>query len=279
MDLRRLKTIFIFVLIAINIMFFALINNIRNYEKEERRTMTESLTALLSKNMIYISKMVQLPESPDISSFYLEKMFGSNEQLVAKFLGEKYTETKPDTYSSNNGRLYIDGDEFRYYNTNPQTTIDDFSEENIEKICRDEMERIGILSDMYVFGGVNFVDDGIRAIFTMQHHKDVFFDAYVSFDVSEKGIVGVLGRNLVSGLTAADNGAEFFSIISILPDLADNPRLEKNVAHTVVSIKPGYYIGKTSESYRNILAIPVWQIATDSGQILYYDARNGQSID
>ena len=54
--------------------------------------------------------------------------------------------------------------------------------------------------------------------------------------------------------------------------------LEKGVVHTIVSVIPGYYIGKTAESYRNILAITVWQIATDSGKILYYDARNGQLI-
>ena len=62
-------------------------------------------------------------------------------------------------------------------------------------------------------------------------------------------------------------------------DIVKNPLLDKNKQHTIVSIKHGYYIGQGSENYRNILAIPVWQIATDSGLILYYDARNGNYID
>ena len=279
MDLRRLKTIFIFVLVAINIMFFALINNALNYEKEERRTMTESLTTLLAKNMIYFPQRLELPDSPDISGFYIEKMFGSNEELISRFLGSDYIETEPYVYTATAGILHIEGDEFRFQNTKPQISVSDFSEENIQKVCAAEMKRLGIPSEPYIFGGVNFVGEGIRAIFTMQHRDNVFFDAYVSFDISEKGVTAVSGRNLVSELTETNSNEKFYSIISVLPDLARNQRLEKNVAHTVVSIKSGYYIGSTAESYRNILAIPVWQIATDSGQILYYDARNGRFID
>ena len=279
MDLRRLKTIFIFVLVAINIMFFALINNALNYEKEERRTMAESLTTLLAKNMMYLPQKLELPDSPEISGFYIEKMFGSNEELISRFLGSSYTESEPYMYTAAAGVLHIEGDEFRFQNAKPQNPVSDFSEDNIEKVCNAEMKRLGIPSEPYIFGGVNFVDEGIRAIFTMQHRDNVFFDAYVSFDISEKGVTAVSGRNLVSELTETNSNEKFYSIISVLPDLARNQRLEKNVAHTVVSIKSGYYIGSTAESYRNILAIPVWQIATDSGQILYYDARNGQFID
>ncbi|MDO4744214.1 MAG: hypothetical protein Q4A86_02395 [Clostridia bacterium] len=279
MDLRRLKTIFIFVLIALNIMFGAVLYNAYNYEKEERQIMVESLTTLLAKDMIYLPQRLELPHSPEIYSFYLEKMFGHNDDLVTRFLGEIWEPEQNGGYVSEKGSLLLDGDEFKFFNKNPEGSVTDFSEENIESLCRDEMQRLGILSNLYVFSGVNFVDDGIKAIFTARHEDSVFFDAYISFDVSEKGIVTISGRNMVSDLTVSSNGTDFFSITSILPDLSRNAALEKGVAHTIVSITPGYYIGKTAESYRNILAIPVWQIATDSGKIIYYDARNGMSID
>ena len=105
-----------------------------------------------------------------------------------------------------------------------------------------------------------------------------FFDAYISFDVSMDGILGVSGKNIVSKIKASDSNTPYYSVISILADLVKSQELEKNAAHTIVSIRPGYYIGKSEESYRNILAIPVWQIATDRGHILHYDARNGQKI-
>ena len=279
MDLRRLKTVFIVVLVAINIMLCAVIYNATNFEKEERLTMTESLTKLLAKDMIYLPGRLEFPESPGIYNFYVEKMFGNNADLIEKFLGKNSQLISESEYKSGKGRLLLEGDEFKFFNSSPAGEIIDFSEENVERLCRKEMERLGILSELYAFSGINFVDDGIRGIFTAQNEKTTFFDAYISFDITDKGISAVSGRNLISALEVSHSGADFLNIISILPDLSENSALEKGVAHTVVSITPGYYIGRTAESYKNILAIPVWQIATDSGKILYYDARNGNSIE
>ncbi len=278
MDLRRLKTIFIFILIALNLMFCAVLYSAQNYEKEERLAMTSSLTKLLAKNMIYLPERLELPKSPEIHNFYLEKMFGDNDDLTEKFLGADREQTADNQYRSEKGRLVLDGDEFKFYVKNPTGNIVDLSQDTIEKLCRDEMRRLGIFSELYVFNGVNFVDEGVRAIFTAQQEEVFFFDAYISFDVSEKGITSISGRNMISNLVANESDETFFSITSILPDLTECPVLKKGVAHTIVSINSGYYIGKTEESYRNILAIPVWQIATDSGEILYFDARNGKFI-
>ncbi len=279
MDLRRLKTIFIFVLVALNIMFCAVLNSARNYEKKERQIMTDSLRSLLAQNMLYLPEKLEIPESPEIRRFYLEKMFGNNNDLVQGFLGSGWQETnEKGTYTSKNGRLRLEGNEFKFFKAETNSEISDFSEENIERLCRDEMERLGILSDLYVFSGINLVDDGIKAIFTANHETAVFFDAYISFDIGRNGISLISGKNMVSNLVIADSDAKFFSVTSILPDLSMNPELKKGVAYTIVSITPGYYIGNTAENYKNILAIPVWQIATDAGTILYYDARNGQSI-
>ncbi len=278
MDLRRLKTIFIFVLIVLNVMFCAVLYNAHNYEKQERTAMTESLTKLLAKNMIYLPDKIELPESPERYSFYMEKMFGNDADLATRFLGKDWKRGHNGEYISDEGRLLLDGDEFKCYIKTSSAKIADFSEEQIEQVCRDEMERLGIFSELYVFNGVNFVDEGIRAIFTAQQEDAFFFDAYISFDVSEEGITAVSGRNMISNLDVRQDGEVFFDITGILPDLVENPELKKGIAYTIVSITPGYYIGETEESYRNILAIPVWQIATDSGEILYYDARNGQSV-
>ena len=278
MDLRRLKTIFIFILIALNIMFCAVLYNAQNYEKEERLAMTASLTKLLAKNMIYLPEKTELPKSPEIYNFYLEKMFGNNEELADKLLGKGWSKIDDSQYKSEEGKLVLDGDEFKFYVKNPSGYIADLSQDTVEKLCRDEMQRLGIFSELYEFNGLNFVDEGVRAIFTAGQEEMFFFDGYISFDVSEKGITSISGRNMISNLVASQSDQKFFSITSILPDLIENPTLKKGVAHTIVSITSGYYIGRTEESYRNILAIPVWQIATDSGKILYYDARNGKYI-
>ncbi len=277
MDLRRLKTVFIFVLIGINIMLVATLYSAKNYKSEEKKTMVENLTYLLSKNMIFIPETTEIPDSPDIYSFYLEKMFGSDEEMLVKFLGEDYT-LEGDVYKNGGDLLRITGDEFAFLRETPVGEISDLTPESIEKLCRTEMDNLGILADVYAFGGINYVDERIKAIFTVRQEDMEFFDAYISFDVSADGILGVSGKNIVSKIKASDSGTPYYSVISILADLVKSQELEKNAAHTIVSIRPGYYIGKSEESYRNILAIPVWQIATDRGHILHYDARNGQKI-
>lgn len=278
MDLRRLKTILIFVLIGINIMLVVVLNNAKNYEREEKRIMTENLSGVLAKNMIYFSKGLEIPESPDIYNFYIEKMFGGKREMIVKFLGEDYEQESDGVYKSSMGRLHVDGDEFKYYNNNPSGSVTDFSQDNIEKLCRKEMEQLGIMPQVYQFNGLNFVEDGTRAIFTVRHDDAEFFDAYISFDLSEKGIFSVAGKNIISDFAVSGGTMPYFSVASVLTDIVKSEKLKKNIAHTIVSIRPGYYIGKGVESYRNILAIPVWQIATDSGVILHYDARNGQEV-
>ena len=277
MDLRRLKTVFIFVLIGINIMLIFVLYSARNYKGEEKKVMTENLTYLLSKNMIYLPETTEIPDSPDICNFYLEKMFGSDQEMLVKFLGEDYL-AEGTLYKNGGNSLRITGDEFSFSREKAEGKISELTPENIEKLCRREMESLGIMADVYAFGGINYVDEVIKAIFTVRQDEMEFFDAYISFDVSKDGILGISGKNIISGIKASDSNTPYYSVISILADLVKSQELEKNVAHTIVSIRPGYYIGKTEESYRNILAIPVWQIATDRGHILHYDARNGQKI-
>ncbi len=279
MDLRRMKTVFIFVLLGINIMLSFVLYSATNYERQEKQTMVENLSGLLAKNMIYIPKTVEVPDSPDTHNFYLEKMFGSDRDMIEKFLGKDYEAEGEEGFKSVLGRLSVEGDEFKFYKANPKDSVTDFSQDKIEKLCRKEMENLGMLSEVYEFNGFNYVDDGIRAIFTVKRNDAEFFDAYISFDVSEKRVFAISGKNIISDLSVSGGSAPYYSVVSILADLVKNDKLDPKLSHTIVSIKPGYYIGKSAESYRNILAIPVWQIATDGGIILHYDARNGQEIE
>ncbi|MBE7022890.1 MAG: hypothetical protein IJ285_04275 [Clostridia bacterium] len=278
MDLRRIKTIFIFILIAINIMLAFVLVSEKNSRSEEKKIITQNLSGLLEKNMIYLPEALEIPDSPDISSFYLEKMFGSDADMAEKFLGSNYTTDGSGRFESETGVLSVDGNEFKFFRKNPSGSVSEFSEEAIEKLCRDEMSGFGMIPEVYEFSGFNFVEDGTRAIFTVKHDDAEFFDAYIFFDVSEKGVFALSGKNIISEMNVAESNTPYFSVVSVLTDLVKNVRLDKNISHTIVSIKPGYYIGRSEESYRNILAIPVWQIATDKGLILHYDARSGQEI-
>ncbi len=278
MDLRRLKTIFIIVLVCVNVALLSAIHSTGSHESRVNAEMLADAQRLLQKHMIFIAPKLEIPSAPEVKSFYLEKMSVGNREMVTRFLGESYTETAEGEYKNGGRTLTVSGEDFRYTDSSPKAPSD-FTSGEIEELCRGEMERLGVLSKLYSFSGVNYVaDDRTRAIFTAQHDDAVFFDAYISFDVTKDGIVSASGKNLISDLTVSGSSVPYFNIMSILPDLAENPVLDANKKYTVVSIKPGYYIGRGAESYRNILAIPVWQIVTDMGDILYYDARNGSYI-
>ncbi len=279
MDLRRLKTIFIVVLVIINILLMIYIQNVISQDKTMKQEMLDNVSALLARDMIYLAPKLNTTETPEADNCYIEKMSGGNQELVRRFLGGSYTESREGVYENGKKKLYVSGDEFRYENNSPEKPAKDFSESAIENLCLDEMERLGVSSELYKFSGLNYADDRVKAIFTAQHNEAAFFDAYISFDVTKEGIVSFSGKNLISDLAVSGSSVPYYDINSILPDLAANPQLKKNKKHTIISVKHGYYIGQDAEQYRNILAIPVWQIATDSGDILYYDARNGEYID
>ena len=278
MDLRRMKTVLICLLVAINIMLAGVLYSAKMYEKEQKRIMIQNVAAILGRNRIFLPETLEIPDSPDISNYYIEKMFGSDREMIVKFLGEEYTQQGEGIYQSGNGTLNIYGDGFMFRKSAPQGSVTDFSQENVEKLCREEMKTWGMLHDAYAFNGFNFVENGTRAVFTVKKDKAEFFDSYVSFDISDKGVYAVSGRNMISGMTVSGGTSPYYSVFSILADLARTDKIDKNVVQSIISIKPGYYIGKTAENYRNILAIPVWQIVTDRGLILHYDARNGMEI-
>ena len=136
-----------------------------------------------------------------------------------------------------------------------------------------------MMEEVYAFSGFNRIPNGKKAIFTVKYNDSEFFDAYVSFDVTQSGIAAIGGKNIISDLEVVESSNVYPDVEGVLVGLIKSKRLNKNVPHTIISVKHGYYIGRGAESYRNILAIPVWQVALDTGEILHFDARNGQEIE
>ncbi len=279
MDLRRLKTILIFVLVAINLMLLVIIQNIVKSDREIKNEMRNNISALLAEDLIYLSPELEIPDVPETYNCYIEKMSANNRDLVFRFLDGEFTEEGEGIYRNGGKMLKVSNNEFKYENKNPEKAAKNFSQSAIENLCREEMESLGVLSGIYKFSGINYAKDNLKAIFTAQNGDSAFFDAYISFDVTEKGIIAISGKNLIADLSVSGTSSFYTDVMSLLPDLTKTPLLEEKKLYNIVSIKNGYYIGDNTESYRNILAIPVWQIATDSGNILYYDARNGRRVE
>lgn len=279
MDLSRLKTVFIAILLIANIFMGYMIYNAEMHEREERLAMTADVSQILAKERIFLPNDFELPETPDANNYYLEKMFGSSDEMLLVFLGEGYVESGDRMFESDLGTLFVNGDEFVYRKKNIGASVGEYSNEEIESMCREEMKRRGIMEEAYSFGGINQIPDGKKAIFTVKHNDAEFFDAYMSFDVTKNGVTAIGGKNIISALEVAESSEVYPNVEGVLVGLIKSKNLAENVVHRIISVKHGYYIGRTEESYRNILAIPVWQIALESGQILHFDARNGRELE
>lgn len=279
MDLRRLKSVFIIILLAANIFMWTILRDAELFEKSERVAMNDNISEILKKEMIIVPNDLVLPEMQEAKNFYLEKMFGSTEEMLVKFLGNEYTESGDRMYKSEKGTLFINGDEFIYRKANGENDREAVDAENNEILCREEMKRLGIRAEAYAFSGTNKIPNGEKAIFTVKHNDAVFFDAYVSFDIIDGKIFAIGGKNIISGLEVAESSNAYPEVEGVLVGLTKSEKLSQGIPHTIISVEQGYYIGKGGESYQNILAIPVWQIAVDTGQILYFDARNGRELE
>jgi len=279
MDLRKLKTVFILILIIANVFMSWMIHDAQDYEEKEKNAMVNNVSDILAKEMIFLPDSLVLPETPKADNYFLEKMFGSTEEMIVKFLGTEYEKLDGGSYASDMGTLFVNGNEFIYRKSAVGTSVQELSDQQIEGMCRAEMKRLGMMDDAYSFSGFNQIPEGRKAIFTVKHNNSEFFDAYVSFDVTSSGIAAIGGKNIISDLEVSETSNVYPDVEGVLVGLIKSEKLMKNVAHNIISIKHGYYIGESEESYRNILAIPVWQIAVESGQILHFDARNGKELD
>ena len=279
MDLRRLKWFFILILLGANIFMWSILKSAELFEQKEKVAMTDNISEILKKEMIILPGELVVPETPKASNYYLEKMFGSNEEMVVKFLGETYSETGERMYESSLGTLFINGDEFIYKKKSDEGSGENEAADSVEMLCRKEMQRLGIKEEVYAYGGMNKIPVGDKVIFTVKHQESVFFDAYVSFDIVDGRIVSMGGKNIISGLEVTESSNVYPDAESVLVGLSRSEKLVQGMPHRIISIRHGYYIGKGGESYKNILAIPVWQIAVDTGQIIHFDARNGRELE
>lgn len=279
MDWHKVKNIIIFVLIILNGALFSVYYRTDAQDKIISSQARDNVVSILEKNNISLDKKI-IPQTPDyFTGCYLERAVKSNSGFVGKLLGQKYTfDEKSGEYRSAGKRLLIKDGNFDFSDETPKNPPEKDDEEGIKEYCLAKMESLGIEGKLYVFGGLNYADGSIKAIFSPKLGKYEIFDSYISFEISKSGIDKISGKNVILAKNAAGISSRVFSIDSVLLDVPSNELIDKAQFTKIISIKLGYYMGSSEEKYSSVLAIPVWQIAAENGTILYYDARNGKNI-
>ena len=71
MDLRRLKTVFIVVLLIINLALGVILYNAVRQDREIASVTKSNVERILQRDMIYFATNLQIPEAPEIYNVYL----------------------------------------------------------------------------------------------------------------------------------------------------------------------------------------------------------------
>ncbi len=278
MDLRRIKTITIAVLLIIFIMLSGFLISLNRRDKAIEKEANKQVVALLDKSNIILDINIIPEKNERVEESYVEKIIPKDPVFIEKLLGKGYTGKEAGFYEKGDKALIIDGASFSYMVGENTESVKINDKTQVENYCREKLKWLGADESLYVFSGVNKAGDTVKALFSGKYEKYEYFDSFITFELTEKGIKSVQAKNLLSSSTASQEKTALFSINSVLLDIAGNPEMDKEKKTSVISIAKGYYIGRES-SYKKTMAVPVWQIALDDGTIMYYDARNGNYIE
>lgn len=278
MDLRRIKTITIAVLLIIFIMLSGFLISLNRRDKAIEKEANSRVVALLDKNNIILDINIIPEKNERVEESYVEKIIPKDPVFIEKLLGKGYTGKEAGLYEKGDKALMIDGASFSYIAGENAESVKINDKTQVENYCREKLKWLGADEKLYAFSGVNMTGNTVKALFSGKYEKYEYFDSFITFELTEKGIKSVQAKNLLSSSTASQEKTALFSINSILLDIAGNPEMDKEKKTSVISIAKGYYIGRES-SYKKTMAVPVWQIALDDGTIMYYDARNGNYIE
>ena len=278
MDLRRIKTITIAVLLIIFIMLSGFLISLNRRDKAIEKEANSQVVALLDKNNIILDINIIPEKNERVEESYVEKIIPKDPVFIEKLLGKGYRGKEAGLYEKGDKALMIDGASFSYIAGENAESVKINDKTQVESYCREKLKWLGADEKLYAFSGVNMTGNTVKALFSGKYEKYEYFDSFITFELTEKGIKSVQAKNLLSSSTASQEKTALFSINSILLDIAGNPEMDKEKKTSVISIAKGYYIGRES-SYKKTMAVPVWQIALDDGTIMYYDARNGNYIE
>lgn len=277
MDVAKVKTILIFVLVALNIALLSFLIGTRSQDSSVNQRSDDQVISLLSEKNVKLDKKLIPQKVSAVPNCLIERMLSGDDKIISKLLGGKYIKEE-ERYINENKQLTLNGDAFRFTDAAPADPPTDTSPAGIEKYCANAMKHMGISAENYTFLGMNSAGENVKALFAPKCAEYSFFDANLDFEISANGLVSVQGKNLISSNTISGGKTEIFSIHSILVDFADNPYLDRTRQTVISGISLGYYIGHDAQQYKSVLAIPVWQIVSENGDIFYYDARNGKFL-
>ncbi len=262
MDWRRFKSIIILVLLLIVLFLGFYLVRIRLSDGKVQSKTQANVISILNKSNIKLSEETFPKRKKTYSACYVTRALEEDKAFFEKLAGE-------------GGSYKVEDEVFEFSRIADEKT--ELSYDGVINICRTFMKDCGIYEDIYKEEKVEINEGSVKASFILTYDECNFFDSYIDFVVTEKGISRITGKNIIKAeenLSSYED--ELLPVESIIISLPNDKKTEKEV--TVENISFGYYLGKSAGVYKSVLALPVWKVEFDDNAPIYYDARNGRVI-
>ncbi len=260
MDWYRIKTVLIFLFLAINLFLAALLGYASISENRVNRQKTEAATEMLAKGGITVSAEVPY-KKVKLGSLTLENPLADPHGFAGRVLGGE-TVQEGDTFRLGNQILSVSERAFTYESGVPGVTPSKKSAKAVKK-C---LENMGF-SMKYAQSRI----EGDAVIFTLRADKVPLFGYSLSVFPTSDGTVARMEGTWVNIKTESKNKAQTRNAAdALLAFLQEGNHAGKEITR----VERGYgVLLEESETFRNADAVPVWRIETADGTVRYYDAR------
>lgn len=263
MEWSKIKTIFIWIFLFVNLFLFSVYFKSMYTGKSLDDDIIKSTVEVLKINNITAKEDV-IPKNYDNARVCtVENRFAD----VKTFLKNVFETDRKGIEFLTEDNVQIGGNTF-YSARKEDATLDI---DNYVKYTEKVLEDAGIITA----GTYKREEKDGFLYFYLQFENKMFFDSYVRVKADSTGISEIFGINWLGDSIIEEGIAEAVSPAEILVNFAAMGKREDNIV--INSMTAGYYLGERDETIR-VTAAPVWRISTSKGDY-FYDMKNGDLLE
>lgn len=271
MNWSKVKTILIVFFLCVDIFcLFAVMsggNGKTALTEEEINTTVE----VLSARKIKISPEIIIQKRTECAHFEANNAVFDYAEFAGMLMenAEKISDTE---YGNERGKLTYSGDKFSFEAASVPENGNKGSEKDAVRLVQ------GFLNKVLTNAGKEDVsakvtDTGYEVTLRSQYDGLPLFNSEIKAEVCYGRLKTVSG----SWFYPADSAGRDNSVKSITSALIDCISLLGDAEETeIVSVELGYMVFEENTYHKSAVMIPVWQIKTADGRVIYIDARNAE---
>lgn len=270
MNWSRTKTWLIVLFAAINIFLIITIITENAALSSISDSTIESTVNILAKNKITVKKETVPKKMPSLCSVSVVNSLADYDSGAERFLGAGY-EKNGNVYKKGSKTFTVNGDEFDFSDSHPDSATADFSAEYALDEALDILPTFGFdikNADAYI----SYSDENIADI-TVSQNLDSYplLDSRIVVTISRKGLSEIKGCWFYLSEDQSESGQATRVKDSTAMLLDFMPKISEKL--DIVDISIGYMTGDKSTFHKTATATPAWQITCANGLVFYEDAN------